>query len=63
MQSILIIVVIIAAAAYFLNQQSGQSEDPEKVNPQALPQQVEQEVNEALQQGVDRLKKADEAIE
>ncbi len=63
MQSILTIVVIVAAAVYFLNQQYGQSDDPEKVNPQALPQQVEQEVNEALQQGVDKLKKADQTIE
>ncbi|MDH3694739.1 MAG: hypothetical protein OER96_09240 [Gammaproteobacteria bacterium] len=63
MKSILIIVVIVAAVLYFVNQQYGASSDPEKINPQALPQQVEQEVNEALQQSVDRLKKADEAID
>ncbi len=63
MKSILIIVVIVAAVLYFVNQEYGQSGDPEKVNPQALPQQVEQEVNDALQQGVDKLKQADEDID
>jgi hypothetical protein len=64
MAQLLFVILIVAAAIYAINDYHTSSEENhEEIDPQHVPRQVEQEINKALLEGVQRNRDAVEASE
>ena len=64
MAQLLIVILVVAAVIYALNTYHASSEENRnEIDPQHVPRQVEQEINKALSEGVQRNREAVEASE